>query len=172
MEAWVRGGSTTSAYDQMLVAEKARAEASRREEDARTALAEANPIEARQHTMKLGGNRSGYPGIVLVVKHLKDNVVLDYISCELIVDQDGNLQLNMACYSCAQRGITDNFKISQKNRHFELDTRRQGEIWVNPNNPREFVHLAGTIHLTEWVRCPNLGCHVSFKIEDSVLRTK
>jgi len=169
ISGWVKGGTTTMAYDNALAQQKAEAESRRAQEDARNRFARENPNEARINELKLGG-RGSHAAIVLEYKHTKDNLVLDYIICELIVEADGNLILNMACPRCADRGIADNFKISQKNRHFELDTRRQGELWVNPKPPFETATLAGAITLNEWVKCPNLGCVWKFVIDNNVIR--
>lgn len=159
----------TAAYEQQLAQQKHQAEIARNLEDSKRQAAENNPSEARQYRQTIGGNKQ-FPGIVLEYKHPKDNTVLDYIECELIVGDDAMLTLNMACPHCALRGVTDNFKFSQKHRRFELDTRRQGQLWVNPKNPSHIVTLAGTIHLTEPVTCPNLGCGKRFVIDNSVMR--
>lgn len=169
MMSWMRGGTMTSAYEQQQAQQKELAAKARAAEDARTRAAEQHPDNAKQYKHVVGGNKS-FAGIVLEVRHPKDNVVLDYIECELTLDDQGFLVLNMACYKCALRGVTDNFKFSQKHRRFELDTRKQGTLWVNPKNPRHVVTLAGTIHLTEAVQCPNLGCGMRFKIDDSIVR--
>lgn len=168
MMSWMRGGTMTSAYEQELARKKHDAEQARKLEDARRQAAEQNPHEAKQYKRVLGGNKH-YAGIILEVKHPKDNVVLDYISCELTLGPDEKLVLVMACYRCFMRtGEASNLTIRQGHRHFELDQRRQGELWVNPKNPNEIVTLAGTINLTERVTCP--GCNMQFVIDDSVVR--
>lgn len=168
MTAWMRGGTMTSAYEQQLARQKAAAAEARRIEDSKRVAAEQNPHEAKQYKRVIGGNKH-YAGIILEVKHPKDNVVLDYISCELTMGPDEKLVLVMACYRCFMRtGEASNLTIRQGHRHFELDTRRQGELWVNPKNPNEIVTLAGTINLTERVTCP--GCGMVFVIDDSVVR--
>lgn len=169
MMSWMRGGTMTSAYELQLAKQKAEAEKSRALEDERRRLAESGTGEAKQYKKVIGGNKD-FAGIVLEVRHAKDNVVLDYIECELIVADDGTLSLNMACFRCALRGITDNFKFSQTHKRFDLDQRRAGELWVNPKNPQHIVTLAGTIHLHEVVTCPNLGCGMRFVIDNSVVR--
>ncbi len=101
-----------------------------------------------------------------------DGKAEEFVKCELKVGGgDGELILVMCCPTCARRHGMDEaqFHFSNKHRKFELDTRRQGELWVNPLEPREFVTLAGTIHLTEAVSCPTCGWR--FKIDNSVLRT-
>lgn len=169
MMSWMRGGGTvTSAYEQQLAREKAAAAEARRIEDSKRQAAEQNPHEAKQYKRVLGGNKH-YAGIVLEVKHPKDNVVLDYINCELTMGDDGKLILVIACWKCHLRtGRGGNLTIRQGHRHFELDTRRQGELWVNPKNPSDIVTLAGTINLTERTTCP--VCQMVFVIDNSVVR--
>ncbi len=169
MATWMRGGGTrTSAYEAELAKQKQASAQARAIEDARRKKAEDGSDEAKQYRHVMGGNKA-FPGIVLEFKHPKDNVVLDYISCELSAAEDGSLILVMACIWCYHRtGDASNITIRQSHRRFELDTRRQGEIWVNPKNPQDIVTLAGTIHLTERVTCP--GCAKQFRIDDSVVR--
>jgi hypothetical protein len=168
MGAWMRGGTMTSAYERQLAEQKAAAEKARAIEDSKRIAAERNPDQAKQHKHVLGGNMK-YPGIVLEVREPRDNKVLDYIECELNVTDDGTLTLNMACFKCAlTHGRNEQFQFNQKHKRFELDTRRQGELWVNPQNPRHIVTLAGTIHLTEIVTCP--VCWVRIVIDNSVVR--
>ncbi len=172
MMSWMRGGTLTSAYEAELAKQEAAAEAARGAEAKRAKIVAANPHEAKQHMHSLGGNKS-HAGIVLEVRHPKDQVVLDYIDCELNVDTDGSLFLVLACWKCYHRtGRASNITVHQNHRHFELDTRRQGELWVNPRNPQHIVTLAGTIHTTEAITCPNLGCGCRFVIDNSVVREK
>lgn len=169
----MRGGTLTGAYERHLQQQKHQAAQARKIEDARTRAAQNNPDEARQYQHAVGGNRK-YPGIVLEVRHPKDRTtVLDYIECELTVEDDGGLVLVMACHKCYHRtGDASNLTVRQKHRHFELDLKRQGEIWVDPKNPNHIVTLAGTITTTETITCPNLGCGMKFMIDNSVLREK
>ena len=170
MSVLMRGGTVSSAYQQHLDQQKAHAAASREVEEKKAAFAETAGSGARQNKHAVGGNKF-FSGIVLTLKHPKDNTVLDYVECELHVLDDASLMLQMCCPDCYQRaGITDNFMIRQKHRGFELDTKRQGEIWVNPQNPQNVVTLAGTITTTETIPCPNLGCGKRFRIDDSVMR--
>ncbi len=169
MMSWMRGGGTvTSAYEQQLARQKAATEEARRIEDSKRQAAENNPHEAKQYKRVIGGNKH-YAGIILEVKHPKDNVVLDYINCELTMGPDEKLILVMACWRCYLRtGEPSNLTIRQGHRHFELDTRRQGELWVNPKNPNDIVTLAGTITMTERATCP--VCQMVFVIDNSVVR--
>lgn len=174
MTSFVRGGTITSAYQRELDAKKEDAARRRKQEDDRQAIAAADPQNARMSTTRLGGNKS-HAAIVLELRN-NDHVV-DFIMCELSADSSDpsgqGLMLTVCCPGCAKRvGSSEaQMTIRSSHRRFELDTRRQGELWVNPADPREFVHLAGTIQLTEAVTCPGLGCGWRFKIDNSIVKT-
>lgn len=170
MASWMRGGTMTSAYELQLKQQEHEAKKARALEDSRRKAAEQNPDNAKQHKHVVGGNKA-FPGIVLEVREPRDNKVLDYIECELTAQEDGSLALIIACFSCYQKtGRNEQLTIRQNHRHFELDLRRSGELWVNPKNPQHIVTLAGTIHLTEAVSCP--VCAVRFVIDNSVVRVR
>ncbi len=172
MMTMVRGGTLTAAYEAQLAQQKVEAAEARDLEDKRRRYAERRPDEAKQHRHVLGGNKA-FPGIVLEVRETRDHKVLDYIECELNLSADGELILTMACAWCYHRaGITENFNIRSRHRHFELDTRCQGELWVDPQNPRHVITLAGKIQMDKPFTCPNLGCGKQFVIDNSVVREK
>lgn len=170
MTSFVRGGGTiTSAYEQQLQAQQADAEYRRAEEEKRRQATLIDP-NARLSTTKIGGTKS-HAAIVLEWRN-SDGKAEEFITCELMVDDkdEAGLQLVLCCLPCShQRGMAQSqMTLRSKHRGFELDTRRQGEIWVNPNNPEEFVTLAGTIHSTEAFKCP--VCSQAYRIDNSVLR--
>jgi len=168
MTTFIRGGGTLSGADEkQRQQQKHEAEKARKLEDARQRAAENNPDNAKQYKQVIGGNKA-FPGIVLEVREPRDHKVLDYIECELTAAEDGSLILIIACFSCALKtGRTVQLTIRQNHRHFELDTRRQGEIWVNPHT-HQVITLAGAINLTEVTTCPE--CAVRFVIDNSVVR--
>lgn len=161
----------TGAYEIQQKQKRAAAEARRAQEAERQKTALTDP-SANLSTTKLGG-ASSHAAIVLEIRN-SDGKAEEFIVCELTVDRDqpDALMLIVCCPFCAAKHGSDEAQMTIRSRHrkFELDTRRQGELWVNPNKPSEFVHLAGTIHLTEPVTCPQLGCARRFVIDDSVLR--
>lgn len=174
MTSFVRGGTISSAYQRELDQKKANADERRKAEDKRQAIAAKDPNNSRYSNTRLGGTKS-HAAIVLTLRN-NDHVV-DYIMCELSADSSDptghGLMLTVCCPGCAKRvgSAEAQMTIRSNHRHFELDTRRQGELWVNPADPQEFVHLAGTIQLTEAVTCPGLGCGWRFKIDDSIVKT-
>lgn len=168
LTSWVKGGTNTSLHDNEVKRKRAEAEKRRAEEAARQKTVAQDPVGARSSNL-LG--RDQHPAVVLEIRN-SDDKAEEFIKCELMVGAtEGELILVMCCPFCSRRHGMDEsqFKFSNKHRKFELDTRRQGELWVNPLEPREFVTLAGTIHLTEAVSCPTCGWR--FKIDGSVLRT-
>ena len=172
LTSWVKGGTHTSIHEQTIAKKRADAEQRRQAEAARQKTVAQDPTGAHQSTMKLGGSKS-HAAIVLEIQN-SDRKAEEWIVCELIAGAGSDpteLILNMCCPFCARRHGMDEaqLKFSNKHRKFELDIRRQGELWVNPKDPREFVTLAGTIHLTEAVSCPT--CQWRFRIDNSVVRT-
>lgn len=171
LTSFVRGGSVTSAYERQM--QEKRADALRRraadDQQRKTTLVDPN---ARLSTTKLGGAGS-HAAIVLEIRN-SDGKAEDFIICELTVDRDDpaglGLILIVCCPPCAVRVGSDEAQMTIRSRHrrFELDERRKGELWVNPNRPEEFVTLAGTIHLTEIVRCPL--CSKAMLIDNSIVR--
>ncbi len=168
LTSWVKGGTNTTIHDNEVKRKRAEAEQRRAQEAARQKAVAQDPVGARSSNL-LG--RDQHPAVVLEIRN-SDGHPEEFIKCELIVGTTpGELILVMCCPHCSRRHGMDEsqFKFSNKHRRFELDTRRSGELWVNPLDPREFVALAGTIHLTEAVSCPTCGWR--FKIDNSVLRT-
>lgn len=177
---FVKGGTTTSAYDAMIASQKADAERRRGIQDAQFKATREDPLAARMNSMKLGGQQSSAM-VVLAIKHAKDQLFLDWIICEVIQHGPDELVLNMACPSCHAKnpGIEPDFKIHQSNRRWHLDPRPpkwmrevgSDRIWMNPKD-QSTVLVAGSVTTDDWIRCPGLGCTWVFKIDDSVIYTK
>ncbi len=175
MTSFVRGGTVSTAYENDLNAKRADAERRRAAQDQQAATAKRDPTGARLQTVADLGSKKNHAAIVLEIRN-SDGKAEEFMTCELNAgrgDDPTELILVMCCPSCARRVGSDEsqFHFSNKHKKFELDTRRQGELWVNPNNPAEFLRLAGTIQLTEAVTCPGLGCGWRFKIDSSVIKT-
>ena len=179
---FVRGGTTTSAYDAQLARQRADTEQRRRASDAQKQLARSHPDQSILRTRQLGGQAT-HASIVLAIRHPKDTTILEWMVCELSQQgEGGELALIMACPRCiltlhrptGESQIT----VLQSNRKFYFTpappkwNQARGHIWVNPKDPNEVVTIAGTVDLPEWCTCPHLGCGWKFQIEDSVVRTK
>jgi hypothetical protein len=171
LTSWVKGGTSTSIHEQALKKKRAEAEQRRKEEAARQQIATQDPVGARRNTMSLGGHR-GHAVVVLEFRN-SDGKADEWIVCELSVGREDptSLTLVMCCPFCARKHGMDEaqFHTSNKHRKFELDTRRAGELWVNPKDPREHYTIAGTIFTQESIPCPT--CTWRFQIDNSVLKT-
>jgi len=178
-DIFVKGGTTTSAWDNQLAQQRADTEARRAHQDAEYAQSKATPHEARMQSMKLGGSQSSAMA-VLALKHAKDNIFLDWIICE-VIDQGDELALNMACPRCHAKnpGHEPDMLIRQSNRSWWLDPKPpkwmrevgSDRVWVNPKDGSTYV-VAGSVHTQDWIKCTGLGCTWTFKIDDSVVHTK
>jgi hypothetical protein len=177
---FVRGGTTTGAHDAMMARQRADTDQRRATQDAQFEATRRDPLGARMHSMKMGGTQTS-PSIVLAVKHPKDNIFVEWITCELSQQGPDDLLLVIACPRChAERPDHEpGISILQSNRKWWLDTnppkwmRLMGaeRVWVNPNDGSTIV-VAGSVTTADWMRCPGLGCPLSFKIDDSVIYFK
>jgi hypothetical protein len=173
MTSFVRGGTISSRAEYELQAKRHDAETRRNAEAERHRIARTDPLNARMRVADLG-SRENHAWVVLEFRN-SDNKPEQFLTCELrLADQDDptELMLCMICPKCALRvGSSEaNFKFTNKHKKFDLDTRRAGEIWVNPLDPDEILTIAGTIFLHEVVTCP-LNCGWRFKIDNSVVKT-
>ncbi len=176
---FTKGGTTSSSHDLLMAKLRADTNERRSVQDQQFAAAKTDPLSARMHSMRLGGQQSSAMA-VLAIKHRKDNMILDWVVCE-ILDQGDELVLNMACPACHARnpGHEPDFKIHQSNRKWVLDPKPprwmrdmgSDHIWVNPRDQSTVV-IAGSVHCDEWIKCPGLGCTWVFKIDDSEIRER
>jgi len=179
------GGTSTAANDELKARERAQAERGQAEQDRMMQAASGTREESRdadgvrvvktssdpdvQHYAALYSRNLGglddHATIVLRAEN-QDHTVLDYIICNLLVDSDGSLKLVMICPSCLhkhQKGVREShITLHSSNRPFSLHDRHRGALWVNPKNPSEAYHLAGSIETHAPVPCPT--CAFRFEI--------
>lgn len=199
---FVKGGTPTLGEDMRVAKLHADTERRRAIEDARFREAREHAPEnlkqlketgtsARINQLSLGG-RNTHASVVLGLKHPKDGQVMDWITCELSAQGEGpdaELVLIVCCPRCilsrGQHPQDSQLTIRQSNRMFHLDQRTRterkpnsilgfcaGDTWINPQDPNEVYTIAGMITTDDWIRCPNLGCTWTFKIDDSIVYTK
>lgn len=169
--SYVKGGTVSLAYENQIKQKRAESEDRRAIERSRHETVKADPRGAKMMTADLGSQQK-HAAIVLEIRN-SDNRAEEFIRCELTVGQHENeLILVMCCPRCAVKYGTDEAQmhITTRNKKFELDQRRSGELWVNPRDPREMCTIAGTIHMHEIARCPGAGCTWAFRIDDSVIK--
>jgi len=92
---FVRGGTTTGAHDAMMARQRADTDQRRATQDAQFEATRRDPLGARMHSMKMGGTQTS-PSIVLAVKHPKDNIFVEWITCELSQQGPDDLLLVIA----------------------------------------------------------------------------
>lgn len=198
MASWVKGGTTSARYDEQLARERADADKRRAQEDQRKQLARDNPLDDMQKVMRTGNVVSqrelnfGGPNhaqAVLGVKHPKDNQILNWQVCELVLEMGSeDVALCLVCMRCIytlgrsmQQAQT---KILNSHRAFSLDQRTRqerkpnqhlgfcaGDAWINPEDPNEVVTIAAMVTTHGWQTCAALGCGWRFLIDDSVIHS-
>lgn len=171
MTSFVRGGTISSRAEYEIQQKRHDAETRRDAEAERHRIARTDPLQARMRVADLG-SKQNHAMVVLEFRN-SDGKAEEFITCELTADREDptKLRLCMCCPTCALRvGSSEaNFGFDNKHKKFDLDTRRAGEIWVDPISHEPIV-LAGTIFLHEVVTCP-LNCGWRFKIDNSVVKT-
>lgn len=171
MTSFVRGGTLSSKTEYELQAKKHDAETRRNAEAERHRIAREDPLQARMRVADLGSSQN-HAMVVLEFRN-SDGKAEEFLTCELTADREdpAKIRLCMICPKCALRvGSSEaNFSFDNKHKKFDLDTRRAGELWINPLTNEPIV-LAGTIFLHEVVTCP-LNCGWRFKIDNSVVKT-
>lgn len=175
---WVKGGTTSSRYDQQVAERKADAEKRRSIEDERQRLVLQNPQEARLRSLQLADRRRD-PQIVLRLEPPPEDICCE-MTCELTTQPIAEslrgemfqLILQLVCPQCVfrlGRSVAESHQqIQQLNRYFWLDRTRAGELYVARTG--EPVTLAGTITTEGRIKCSNLGCGFEFVIEKSIIR--
>lgn len=172
----VRGGTTSSAWDQEKLRQYAQSEALRAHQDSQFAAvegAQGKPnIAAGMLSRELLGR--GNPKVVIEYCY-RDSVLNRECLAEVVVvpkvdSDEQELALVLVCPKCLERtGRMDDSQciIRQSNRMFWLDTTKPS-MWVNPMTGAAHA-VAGTITLNDKVQCSALGCTWRFTIEASKL---
>lgn len=196
---FVKGGTTSSREDARAAAAHADAERRRAAEDSRfRAAREHSPFDLKQlndtkTSAKLRqidlGSSGSHAQVVLGLKHKKDNLIQDWIQCEISPQGDNDLALIVCCPRCTLRlgrhAAEAQMTIRQSNRMFWFDQRTRserapnallgycaGDVWVNPADPNEVYTVAGMVTTQDWITCPQLGCGWRFRIDDSVVHSE
>lgn len=178
---FVRGGTTTQAYDQHLAKQRADTQARRSHDDLQRSAA-ANTEAKLCKVADLGSHRT-HAVIVLDIM-ASDKSIMDWVVCELS-GEDDDLVLIVACPRCIftlnRPAGESQLTIRKSHRAFTLDTRTveqggsAGKIWGNPtladDDPEKWYQLAGEITTHGAVKCDHLGCGYRFVIDKNVLRS-
>lgn len=159
------GGTTTSAHDKRVMEIEADAERRRDQALAEKKLASA-PIEeggAKVFTHHLSSNANVEAGFVLL-QYLTPKGDVRYengeeLQClaDVHMLSADELCLTLVCPSCKNRGIPQGqcqMRIRQKNKHFDLDVTKAGELIVFEGKP---YRSAGVVRESDRFRCDQCG---------------
>jgi hypothetical protein len=175
-EIIVKGGTTSSRYDNERAKAAHAAELGRAHQDKQMQAAQIGDaftdqgfVHSRLHSLRLMD--SGSPQIVLYYLN-KDKTVRQSCVGEVVVTPDGDEVFTMVCPRCLERGEphgSSQMMIKKSHRKWELDTRKQGTVvlledpWGKPFQ----VKICGTIWCEETLRCSNFNCAYAVRVEDS-----
>jgi hypothetical protein len=169
-EVLVYGGTPSSYQDAIDQRKRFETEQRRTTADSMFQSTRESPDQAHMYSRKLQGN-----AYVILEYRDKEGHVLDYLECDVsMLPGDGTLSLALCipCPVCVlRRGkpVGDSIMLlQQRNRAFVLDTKNQGELWVNPHDPAQSRIRAGSV-TSEPFRCQN-GCHTKWVIDKDWLR--
>lgn len=177
----VKGGTTSSAYDNERERQKAAAEAGRahqekQEEAARfgAGMTEGGFVHSKLTSMRMMDN--GSPRVVFYYMN-KDKTVRQECVSELVLTLGDEL-FTLACPKCLERKEShgsSQIMVKKSHRYWELDWRPPSKGGVagtlvrlkDPYGKEFFVRLAGTITVQDIIRCSNLGCTWAVQIDKS-----
>jgi hypothetical protein len=171
-QALVYNGTSSSYQDVKNAKKRVETDQRRAISDKAFAASRAEPDYARMRSHSLAGQAH----VILAVLGAEKKIV-DWLQCDIstLPQSDGNIELMLlvpcpVCVLKLRRPTEDSImQIRQSNRGFTLDTKGQGELWVNPNDPREVYIQAGTVSTHDPFRCDN-GCHTKYQIDKNVIR--
>lgn len=178
-QAIVRGGTTTTAYDNALAKSMADADKRRAADDADKKLAKV-PVEQGGAMMfeREFAPRMTSPKVRLRYVGKTRETIMEQL-CELVVDDSSGREehlLIFVCPECFRRGVPSGFAqchVKASHRKWHVDTKEAGQIKAVRNSDapggQEFYTNAGTIMDTDVLRCDNTNCGCAFKIHNNVM---
>lgn len=171
---FVKGGTTSSAWDREQKRQYRSSDARRRHQDRQRAAVRAaagNPgIRSALLSRQLSAPQN--PKVVLTYK-ARDGALDQEAICELIDESAGDqkqYRLLLVCPKCLERTGRQDYAqtmVTSREKRMWLDESKKG-IWVDPASGMSY-RLAGTITTGELCSCTALGCDWKFRIDDSVL---
>lgn len=174
MGVFVKGGTTSSAWDREQKRQYRSSDARRRHQDRQRAAVKAAAgsasVRSALFSMQLGAPQN--PKVVLKYK-ARDSALDREGICELIdesVGEEKHYRLLLVCPKCLERTGRQDYAqtmVTSRNKRLWLDESKKG-IWVDPDSGMSY-RIAGTITTGELCTCTALGCDWKFRIDDSVL---
>jgi hypothetical protein len=178
----VKGGTTTSSYDNELAKRKLDAERRRAHQDRMYATRDAAVRQgdaARIGSVNLMGPET--PRLVLNYLNADKTVRQQAVSEITLVPipsrpTEWEATFTLVCPKCVARGVSQGesqMYIRDSHRKFTLDERRKGEVVIvdfcMPDGDKWQTHvvIAGTVSVHDIVKCDNYNCNFRCRIENS-----
>lgn len=172
----VKGGTTSSRYDQQIKLKEADAERRRQIQDQREQRAQ-NLVGEDGSIATLGSHR--------LINGASPRLVLQYLNRDRTVRQEciseitqiegkdpGTLDtmFSLVCPKCLERGLPQGESqlfVKDSHRKFFLDTKKAGVQVVEYGYMKQIVHICGTVTVNDVIRCSNYNCTWAVQIADS-----
>jgi hypothetical protein len=172
----MKGGTTSSRYDNEMAKKQADADKRRQHQDTQMAIAQkqsgADGSVARLGSHRMIGNDS--PRLVLQYLNRDRSIRQECISEITHVNgaKPGELDMmfSLVCPKCIERGLPQGecqLFVKNSHRKFHLDTRKAGPRRVESAFGVQLVLVCGTVTVDDIIRCSNFNCTWSVRIDDS-----
>jgi hypothetical protein len=179
-EVFVKGGTTSSRYDNLQAEKAANAEARRKHEDALAQLVDDAPNDgaiARTGSQRMVTAES--PKLVLRYLNRDGSIRQECISEITFFPVPNSLigeidqMFTLVCPRCLERGIVSGesqLMIQSRHRKWHLDERHRMLVPVETPDGPIIVHQAGTVTCDDIIRCSNFNCTWAVRIDNSNVR--
>lgn len=173
---FVKGGTTSAKYDNLMAKKAADADARRAHQDKQEALAKqqagADGSIARLGSRKLISADS--PRLVLRYLNRDKTVRQECISeiTNIAGKEQGTLDtmFSLVCVKCLERGLPQGecqLIVKDSHRKFFIDSKKAGPVVVDTPYGKQMILVCGTVTVQDTIRCSNFNCTWAVKIDDS-----
>jgi len=175
----MKGGTTSSSYDQLMQAKEADANRRRDHQDTVRKMIE-DDVDAGGgvggfHEQKLVTQET--PKLLLQYLNLDGSVYQECIS-EITGDFDPfgnstNMMFTLVCPDCVARGLPQSecqIMVRDSHRKWFLDDKKRGIVPVETPWGTQVLNRAGTVTVQDVVKCSNYMCTWAANIDDSKVR--
>lgn len=169
----VRGGTTSSRYDQCIAERTADAEARRAHEDRIAAAVEGGEEGVIARVGACNFVTAISPKLVLQYMNRDGSVrqeCLSEITMYPVADGTLDLMFTLVCPKCLERGLPSGecqVMVRNSHRKFHRDERKKGVIVVETVDGPLVVHRDCTVTCDDIIRCSNVYCNWAVRIDDS-----
>lgn len=173
---FVKGGTSSLKYDNLMAKKKADAEARRAHQDQQEKLASVSRGTdgsiARLGSKKLVSSES--PRLVLRYLNRDKSIRQECISeiTHIGGAEQGTLDtmFSLVCPKCLERGLPQGESqlfVRNSHRSFTIDPKKAGPVVVDSVFGRQVILICGTVSVQDIVKCSNYNCTWSVRIDNS-----